>query len=94
MYVLELFDVVPAPTTIDYADGNPVTVPAGALCRHHRRAERAGSAGDRGVPIATGAIDLDDPDAPKFPGFGASPPNRPDAPAGGSVIGWNTKRPE
>lgn len=93
MYELELFDLVPAQTTIDYADGDPVTVPAGALAgtiaELHARVPPAIVV----CRVATGAIDLDDPDARKFPGFKAAPPDRPDAPEAGSVIGWNTKDP-
>ena len=41
--------------------------------------------------VRTGAVHLtQDPDARRFPGFEASPPNRPDAPAANSVIGWST----
>lgn len=88
MYVLDLWDVA-TETTIDYDDG-PVTVPAGALAGAvadlHARTPR---------PIVvchvdTGAIRLTDPDAMKFPGFEAAPPDDPTPPAEGSVIGWST----
>jgi hypothetical protein len=39
--------------------------------------------------ISTGTIRLTDPDAIKFPGFEANPPNRPTPLASGSVIGWS-----
>src|SRR5882724_5160561 len=31
MYDLDLWSLVPAPTTLDYGDGDPVAVPAGAM---------------------------------------------------------------
>jgi hypothetical protein len=89
MYELDLWDVASA-TTIDYGDADPVTVPAGPLAGKvtelHARVPR---------PIVichidTGAIALDDPDARKFPGFEATPPDRPTVPKAGSVIGWTT----
>ncbi|MGE0550985.1 MAG: endo alpha-1,4 polygalactosaminidase [Kofleriaceae bacterium] len=93
MYTLDLWDVVPAATTMEYGDGDPVAVPAGSLATaiaelHARMVD--------GKPtivicrVSTGAIDLGEPDARKFPGFEASPPDRPDLPAPGSVIGWST----
>jgi hypothetical protein len=91
MYDLDLFAVVPAETTITYDDNSTVTVPAGA----HPTA--IADLHGRGVIVVchvdTGAIRLTDPDASKFPGFidaTTPPPDRPDAPAAGSVIGWNT----
>ena len=85
MYDVELWDFVPAPTMIDYGDGDPVTVPAGS---------QAGKIADlrgRGVKVIchldTGAIHLTDPDARKFPGFSATLPDRPTVPA--SSIGWS-----
>ncbi|MBL0213309.1 MAG: endo alpha-1,4 polygalactosaminidase [Myxococcales bacterium] len=89
MYDLDLWALVPAPTMIDYGDGDPVSVPAGAL------AGKAAELRGRGVKVIchvdTGAIHLTDPDARKFPGFSTapSPPDRPTAPAAGSVIGWS-----
>jgi hypothetical protein len=91
MYDLDLWALVPAPTMIDYGDGDPVAVPAGAL---------AGKLADlkgRGVRVMchvdTGAIHLADPDARKFPGFMVSPPDRPTPIAAGSVIGWSLDDP-
>lgn len=86
MYDLELWDLVPAPTTIDYGDSMPVSVPAGQL---------AGKIADlhgRGVKVIchvdTGAIRLSDPDASKFPGYDATMvPDRPTTPTGS--IGWS-----
>ncbi|HSK01552.1 MAG TPA: endo alpha-1,4 polygalactosaminidase [Kofleriaceae bacterium] len=90
MYVLDLWAVIPTPTTLDYGDGAPVTVPAGALATAisdlHTRAEPAIVV----CHVSTGAIRLTDPDAAKFPGYaGGAPPDRPTAPAGDSVIGWS-----
>lgn len=87
MYDLDLWAVTPA-TTIDYGDGTPVTVPAGPL------AGKIAELHQRGVKVVchveTGAIRLSDPDAVKFPGYSATNvPNRPTAPAAGSVIGWS-----
>ena len=89
MYTIDLWDAVPAATSMDYGDGAPVEVPAGA---------HAGAIADlhgRALPaivvchVGTGAIRLTDPDAKKFPGYEASPPNRPTPIAAGSVIGWS-----
>lgn len=90
MYVLDLWAVVPAPTTLDYGDGAAVTVPAGALPTAisdlHARAEPAIVV----CHVGTGAIRLTDPDAAKFPGYaGGAPPDRPTLPGGDSVIGWS-----
>ena len=93
MFDLDLWALVPAATTLDYGDGAPVTVPAGS------QAATIAALRARATPpviicrIATGAIRLSDPDAGKFPGFAASPPDRPDAPAAGSAIGWSTQDP-
>jgi hypothetical protein len=92
MYDLDLWDVATA-TTIDYGDGAPVTVPAGPLAGKvaelHARTPRPIVV----CHIDVGAIALDDPDASKFPGFEATPPDRPIAPKPGSVIGWSTIEP-
>ena len=89
MYALDLWEVVPAPTMLDYGDGAPVTVPAGsqasAIATLHGRTPPAMVV----CHVTTGAIRLDDPDAMKFPGYAASPPDRPNALAAGSVIGWS-----
>ncbi len=89
MYVLDLWAVVPAPTVLDYGAGAPVTVPAGALptaiADLHARPQPAIVV----CHVSTGAIRLTDPDAAKFPGYEASPPDRPSPPADGSVIGWS-----
>ena len=89
MYDVDLWALTPA-TTIDYGDGDPVTVPAGALAGMidalHARTPRSVVI----CHVDTGAIRLGDPDARKFPGFEASPPDRPTPPKAGSVIGWST----
>jgi hypothetical protein len=90
MYVIDLWDAVPAPTALDYGDGTPLTVPAGAhataIADLHARTPPAIVV----CHVATGAIRLDDPDAAKFPGYaGGAPPNRPTPPAADSVIGWS-----
>ncbi len=93
MYMLSLWDLVPSPMTIDYGDGDPVTVPAGALAGQlamlHARTPIA--------PIVicvvdTGAWEASRPDARKFPGYMADDtmiPDSPNPPAAGSVIGWS-----
>jgi len=91
MYTFNLWDVVPAATTLDYGDGAPLMVPAGALPTAitdlHTRATPAMVV----CHFGGGSIRLDDPDAKKFPGYaGGNPPNRPDPVAAGSVIGWST----
>lgn len=90
MYVLDLWSLVPSATMLDYGDGAPVTVPAGALAGKiaelHARANRPVVI----CHVAMGAIRLSDPDAMKFPGYAASPPDRPDPPAAGSLIGYST----
>jgi hypothetical protein len=91
MYVVELFQVVPSATTLTYADNSTVTVPAGGLPTAIADLHAASTIVV--CRVGTGAIRLDDPDASKFPGFEASPPNDPDLPAAGSVIGWSTLDP-
>lgn len=89
MYDLDLWAVATA-TTIDYGDGDPVTVPAGALAGTIATLHARTPAPVVICHVDTGAVRLTDPDARKFPGFDAAPPDRPDAPAQGSVIGWST----
>ena len=90
MYVLDLFDVVPAEQTITYDDGT-ITVPAGALPTAIAELHAKDTIVVCGV--GTGSIRLDDPDAPKFPGFDVTIPDNPTPPAAGSVIGWSTNNP-
>ncbi len=88
MYVLELFDVVPSARMIDYGDNTPVLVPAGSQAGAIATLQAKGT--KVVCHVGTGSIRLTDPDAGKFPGYEANPPNRPNAPAAGSVIGWST----
>ncbi len=90
MYILDLWAVATA-TTIDYGDGSPVAVPAGPLAG--KVAELHGRGSKVICRVGTGAIRLTDPDAAKFPGATGTPPDRPTAPAAGSVIGWSTDDP-
>ena len=90
MYTLDLWAAVPTPTPLDYGDGAPLMVPAGAhpgaIAELHARTPPAIVI----CHVGAGSIRLTDPDASKFPGYEATPPNRPTAPAGSSVIGWST----
>lgn len=87
MMVVDLWDVAPA-STITYDDNSMVTVPAGSQAGALTSLKAAGAVVI--CHVGTGAMRLDDPDAMKFPGYAASPPNRPDPIAGGSSIGWST----
>jgi hypothetical protein len=94
MYTIDLWDAVPAPTTLDYGTGTPatLTVPAGALAGKIAELHALTPPTIVVCHVGTGAIRLDDPDAVKFPGYvasPASPPNRLTSPAAGSVIGWS-----
>jgi len=90
MYVLDLWSLVPEETTLDYGDDEPVTVPAGALAGKLAELKARTPAPIVICRVSTGALRLTDPDASKFPGFEADPPDRPDAMRTGSVIGWST----
>ena len=93
MFVFRLWDLIPTTTTIDYADGSPVQVPAGALAGTLAEL-RARRPQPRIIcEFGTGSIGLTEPDARKFPGFEASPPDDPTPPKAGSVIGWSTTLP-
>ncbi|HEY0482981.1 MAG TPA: endo alpha-1,4 polygalactosaminidase [Kofleriaceae bacterium] len=67
MYDLDLWALVPSPTTLDYGDGTPVTVPAGALAgtiaQLHARTPRTFVI----CHVETGALEANRPDAKKFP---------------------------
>ena len=93
MYDIDLFDLAPEGAQLKYADGEVIDVPAGPLAGkidelHARR--------PRPVVICyvdTGAYEHYRPDASRFPGHEKrkdAVPNRPHAPAEGSVIGWDT----
>ena len=90
VYVLPLWELAPA-TTLDYGDGEPVAVPAGALAGKidelHARTPR-----NRVIcHFDTAAIDLSDPDAVKF-GYDPAdpPPDRPTPVPTGGMLGWST----
>lgn len=86
MYALDLWDVTTA-TTLAYLDGAMVAVPAGPLGGKVLELKTRG--GRVVCDVEAGAIRLDDPDAARFPGHSAAPPDRPTAPAAGSAIGWS-----
>lgn len=92
MVDVDLFALTPA-TTIDDGDGDPVTVPAGPLAGMietlHARTPRTIVI----CHVDTGAIRLGDPDARKFPGYEAAPPDRPTPVKPGSAVGWSTQDP-
>ncbi|HWU87738.1 MAG TPA: endo alpha-1,4 polygalactosaminidase [Kofleriaceae bacterium] len=94
MYMIDLFDAVPAATMLDYGDGAPLTVPAGAHATAIAQLHATTPPTIVVCHVNSGAIRLTDPDAIKYPGYEANPPNRqtlPDShPAPGSVIGWST----
>ncbi|HLL21643.1 MAG TPA: endo alpha-1,4 polygalactosaminidase [Kofleriaceae bacterium] len=89
MMIVNLWDVVPTPTTITYADDTvPVTVPAGsqagaiAMLKSQRTTVIC--------HVGLGAVNLADPDAMKIPGYAATLPDRPTPVAADSAIGWRT----
>jgi hypothetical protein len=86
MYTLDLWDVATA-TTLDYGGGMTVNVPAGPLAGRVAELRAAGTIVV--CHVEAGAIQLDDPDAARYPGHEATPPDRPTAPAANSVIGWS-----
>lgn len=87
MYDLDLFDVVPSAQTLSYPDGDLV-IPAGvlptAIADLHAKSTIVV------CHVGAGLIDLTDPDAMKFPGYAANPPNRPTTLSDATVIGWDT----
>src|SRR5262245_5849317 len=93
-YDVDLWSVVPAPTVLDYGDGAPITVPAGAqagaIAALHARTPRAVVI----CHVDTGALELDRPDAAKFPGYSAKLTACPaGAPTAGSAIGHSAGGP-
>jgi Glycoside-hydrolase family GH114 len=104
MYDLDLWSLVPSSTTIDYGDGDPVAVPAGALAGTIAWLHARTPSTIVICHVDTGALDLTLPDARKFPGYDPDPkkiPTNPDDPDNtvpdtvkgnplpGSVIGWH-----
>jgi len=88
MIVVDLWEVVPSAMTITYDDASTVNVPAGSQPTAIATLAAAGTTVI--CQVGTGAMKLTDPDAMKFPGYEANPPNRPTAVAAGSAIGWST----
>ncbi|WP_198351694.1 endo alpha-1,4 polygalactosaminidase [Streptomyces typhae] len=93
MYDIDLFDLAPEGSELRYDDGTVIDVPAGPLAG---RIDELHARRPRPVVICyvdTGAYEHYRPDAARFPGHeerrGAIP-NRPHAPAAGSVVGWDT----
>lgn len=87
LYILDLWAVAPA-STITYADSSTVSVPAGPLAGAINTLHAAGT--KVACHLRAGAVRLTaDPDAMKFPGYEASPPDKPTPPAENSVIGWH-----
>lgn len=88
LYVLDLWAVTPA-QTIMYDDGSTVSVPAGAIAGAVDALHATTPKTMVACHLRGGSVNLvKDPDAMKFPGYEASPPNNPNAPAANSVIGW------
>jgi hypothetical protein len=86
MVIVNIWDITPA-TTITYDDASTVPVPAGS----QNGMFAALKAGGKVIcHVGTGAMRLDDPDAMKFPGYEATPPDRPTPVAANSAIGWST----
>ncbi|MBA2543260.1 MAG: endo alpha-1,4 polygalactosaminidase [Deltaproteobacteria bacterium] len=85
MYLVDLWAITPG-GTIDYGNGETVTVPAGALTASLSDIKAGGILV---CQVTVGAIRLTDPDAMRYPGFEATPPDRPTDPAANSVIGWS-----
>jgi hypothetical protein len=88
VYVLNALALVPSPMLLDYGDHTPITLEKGALAGKIADIHARTPPGIVICRVDTGAVSLTDRDAPKFPGFAASPPNDPTMPADGSVIGW------
>jgi hypothetical protein len=86
MVIVNIWDITPA-TTIDYGGGVTTTVPAGS---QNGMLATLKAGGKVICHVGTGAINLNDPDATKFPGYEATPPDRPTAPGATSAIGWST----
>lgn len=105
MYDLDLWALVPSPTTLDYGDGDPVMVPAGVLAGTIAQLHARTPSTIVICHVETGALELNRPDARKFPGYLADTtkiPDNPDAiptppvtgnPAANSVIGWSITTP-
>lgn len=86
MMIVDLFDVVPTAQTLDYGGGVTKQIPVGS--QPTAIADLKAKATTVLCHVGTGAVRLDDPDISAFPGYTATPPNRPTAPTGS--IGWST----
>lgn len=89
MYIVDLFDAVPAATMLDYGDAMPLTVPAGVHAGAIAQLKNTTPPTLVVCHVNTGALRLNEPDAMKYPGYQANPPDDPATPAPGSVIGWS-----
>lgn len=88
LYILDLWAVATA-GTITYDDNSTVTVSAGPLSGSIDMLHGKGT--KVACFVRAGAVNLAvDPDAMKFPGYEANPPDDPTPPAAGSVIGWTS----
>jgi hypothetical protein len=67
MYDLDLWSLVPSPTTLDYGDGDPVMVKAGALAGTIAQLHARTPATIVICHVETGAVEMNLPDARKFP---------------------------
>lgn len=81
MYDLDLWSLVPVGTTLDYDDGTHVMVPAGALAGVIPQLHARTPSTIVVCHIEVGALEMDRPDAAKFPAaaLGAAPPDLPTA---------------
>jgi len=67
MYDLDLWSLVPSQTTLDYGDGAPVTVPAGALAGTIAQLHARTPSTIVICHVETGALEMGRPDEKKFP---------------------------
>ena len=87
MYMLDLWDVVPASMQLDYGDGDPVTVPAGSQAGAIAALHATTPGTYVFCRISTGALELSRPDARKFPGWKSGLTTCPPSTAPLGVIG-------
>jgi len=67
MYVLDLWDLVPLPMTLDYGDGTPIPVVAGRLAGRVTELHARTPATVVICRVETGMLEMDRPDTAKFP---------------------------
>jgi hypothetical protein len=94
MYVLDMWSLVPAATTIDYGDSDPVSVPAGSLATAIATLHATTPRTVVVCRIDTGALELGRPDARKFPGWRAGLTTCPTTVAAGDSIGMAATAPD